>query len=324
VGGSPIVFDGVAAKIDIDFSALVYDKLRNKYYASIPATVVGNGNKIATIDPSNGSVSYSTSAVGSNPGAIAMTADGSALYVGVDGTGDIVKLSLPTMTESGRTSLPVGLGALNIAVSPTDPNVVAVALKPLLLNPTVVGVALIRNGVLQPQQANSASDLIAFDPSGLILYGYNNETTEFGLRRIAVLPNGLFELSVVATPLFRFGLSMLSTSAAAKVIQGNSIFQGSDLQLLGSVTAVGAGCIALIDSSKVVCLQDSSSSLLVAESGTFATLATATFAPTGVPGGGVPYKITPGPLGQVALIFRPNFPVTSTSAIWLFNHSSLR
>ena len=328
VGGSTLVLpppDGVAAKIDIDFSALVYDALRNKYYASIPATVVGNGNKIATIDPRSGSVSYSVLAVGPNPGALAMTADGSALYVGVDGAGDIVKLSLPTMTESGRTSLPAGLGALNLAVSPTDPNVVAVAMKPLLLNPTVVGVALIRNGVLQPTVANSLSDLIVFDPSGQILYGYNNETTEFGLRRIAVQPNGLAELSVVSTPESRFGMSTLSTNATGNVIQGHAVFRGSDLQLLGSVTSVGDGCIPLISSSKLVCLADSASSFVVADSGSFARLANPIFAAS-APLNGRPYKITPGPFGQVALSFRPNlnFAASSTSSIWLFNHSSLR
>lgn len=35
-----------------------------------------------------------------------MAADGSALYVGLNGSGDVVKLSLPGMAEQWRTRLP--------------------------------------------------------------------------------------------------------------------------------------------------------------------------------------------------------------------------
>ncbi len=134
VGGAALFAvppDGTVQKIALVHNALVYDALRNRYYASIPGSVVGNGNSIAAIDPTTGAVSYSA-AVGSEPFALGLAADGSALYVGLNGSGEVIRLRLPDLLELSRTRLPVPaffgqLLAETIAVSPVDPDVVAVS-----------------------------------------------------------------------------------------------------------------------------------------------------------------------------------------------------
>src|SRR5205814_3790627 len=145
--------DGSALSIAIPHRELVFDRGRNAYYASIPGTVPGFGNSIATIDPSGGQIAYSAP-IGSEPNALAIAADGSALYVGLDGSGEVVKLALPSMAEQGRTRLPVDsfLGhanALALAVSPVDSSVAAVSMTPYSVRATT----LLRDMVAQPNRS---------------------------------------------------------------------------------------------------------------------------------------------------------------------------
>lgn len=94
---------------------------------------MGNGNRIAIIDAATGTLSYSGATVGSEPGALALSSNDDVLYVGLNGTGDVVKLRLPDMAELWRARLPASsffgqLFAERIAVSPLDADVVAVSM----------------------------------------------------------------------------------------------------------------------------------------------------------------------------------------------------
>jgi hypothetical protein len=123
--------DLAVVKVALVHRALVFDSTRSRYYASIPGNVLANGNRIATVDAATGAVSLSSAAVGSEPGPLALSADGSALFVGLLGSGDVVKLSLPDMRELWRARLPSPqfygqLFAETLSVSPVDADVVAV------------------------------------------------------------------------------------------------------------------------------------------------------------------------------------------------------
>jgi streptogramin lyase len=180
--------DGQALDVGITHNALLFDSARNVYYASIPGSVIGSGNTIATLDPVTGQIAYS-SPIGSEPSAIALANDSSALYVGLDGSGEVVKLALPSMTERSRIRLPTDLTsgqsrALAIAVFRSDPSVAAVGLT------FPFGTALIRDMVLKPRAASFiTSRLLAFDAAGGTLYGHDG----FNLHRMQVLADGLSE-----------------------------------------------------------------------------------------------------------------------------------
>ena len=64
---------------------LLYDAARARYYASVPGSVLAQGNRIAVIDAASGAVNYSA-VVGSEPGAMTLAADGASLYVALDGS----------------------------------------------------------------------------------------------------------------------------------------------------------------------------------------------------------------------------------------------
>src|SRR5438046_1412980 len=86
----PPVLGGSFVDVPLKHNTLVYDAARNVYYASVPGSVASSGNRIATIDPATGQLSFSRT-VGPEPGALAISADASALYVGLDGTRDPAK-----------------------------------------------------------------------------------------------------------------------------------------------------------------------------------------------------------------------------------------
>jgi DNA-binding beta-propeller fold protein YncE len=318
-------------KIALVHNALVYDALRNRYYASIPGSVVGSGNSIAAIDPATGAVSYSA-AVGSEPFALGLAADGSALYVGLNGSGEVIRLSLPGLQELSRTRLPVPaffgqLLAENIAVSPIDPNVVAVSTWRVNSSPRHGGVVLIRSGVLQPRmtQDHTGSNLIAFDATGQFVYGLNNETTEFGLRRIELLADGLAEQVVVSTD-GGFGVRALDHSASGLVLD-RAVYRSPDLALLGRVAAPSFGCRAHAVPNRLVCMKDPFPSngegrLVVVDATSFVIQATPAYAVSGL--NSVPTQLVAGPVGQVALRFDATFVALPGSALWLFTSPALQ
>ena len=90
--------------------------------------------------------------------------------------------------------------------------------------------------VMQPKrtQVHTGSNLVAFDSAGATLYGLNTETSEFGLRRIQVLADGLAQQLVVsaATSYGTRALSFANDRVVADafndegVIVGNSAGRG--------------------------------------------------------------------------------------------------
>lgn len=323
--------DGSVQKLALLHNALVFDRGRALYYASIPASATSNGNSIATIDAASAALRYATP-IGSNPAALAIAADGASLYVALNGSGEVLRLALPSLQELSRTRLPAPApwGQLlteNLAASPADAEVVAVAMLRAGVSPRHGGVALIRSGVLQPQmtQEHTGSNLIAFAADGQWLYGYNNESSEFGLRRIEVLADGLAERSVVGTS-GGFGLAVLDVSAQGPVL-GDAQYRGSDLALLGRVSAPGGGCRVPVAAGRLLCLQEAAyvggtaGHVVVADATSFVTLATPAYAVRDLPSDRT--ELVPGSAGQVALrLGLTNFGVPA-QAVWLFNSPQL-
>jgi hypothetical protein len=322
--------DGTLLQVALTHRALLYDAGRNRYYASVAGSVPLHGNSIASIDPATGAVSYSAP-VGSEPSALALSADGSVLYVGLDGSGDVVRLRLPDMLELGRTRLPAPasygqLLAESLAVSPTDPGVVAVAMRKLNSSPRHAGVALIRDGVLQPliTQDHTGSNVLAFDRGGASVYGFNAETTESGLRRLTVLADGLQEVLVVNAGVVSFGSPTLDDTPQGLLL-GRTLWRTPDLSLLGSHAAAGAQCRWHAASARVVCLGQMGSGydryLTVADPTSFVVQATPVFQ-RGYGQEDIA-QIVPGPRGQVAMSIGTVYVGTAAAAVWLFTTPAL-
>lgn len=297
------ISDVVTRRVEVQHNALVFDARRGLYYASVPGSAVATGNRMATIDPATGTVTHSLP-VGSEPNAMAIAADGASIYVGLDGSGEVVRLALPGFAEMGRVRLPSSsfygqFTAETLAASPTDADVFAVALARTSVSPKHGGVALVRAMQLQPRQTqeHTGSNLIVFGADGQAVYGYNNESTEFGLRRIEVLADGLAERQVI-----NFGGGFYQRSldrVGTRLLVGNRVARTPGLELDGQVSA-GTGC-RFAEPGRILCLDNAFGSaprLLVADLASYVLLDTLSL-PTSA---GVDFgTLVPGPAGTVAI-----------------------
>lgn len=313
--------------LTLTHNALVFDAPRNRYYATVAGSVVGQGNSIATIEPTTGAITYSA-AVGSEPSAMAISGDGNSLFVGLNGSGEVVKLRLPDMVEQSRFRLPIDqfngqTQASSIAPSPTDPGVVAVSTRGSSVGH--LGIVLTRSGVVQARRTTSfsGSGLIVFDPNGQFVYGYNNQDTEFGLRRFQVLPDGIVEQAVLRDATSNFGATSIDASPRGLVLDA-AVFRGSDLARLGLLPNPIGSCRAHTVNNRLVCLADFRSDtgqLAVVDATTFVVLSTPAY---GSVSAMAPWQLVPGPAGQVALRYRSNSNSQTVTSLRLFNHPDLK
>jgi hypothetical protein len=189
---------GAPSLVDLPVNHLLYDPTRNKVYASISGGVPTLGNSIVTIDPSTRTIEASRY-VGSEPRTMGLSKDGSALYVGLDGTGTLVKMDLPSGAIS--SPIPMGIDGLfgplfvnYLAVSPNDPEVVAVSRRRTWsYSPLSNGVSIVDHGTLLPVNTDTpfeTLDPVVYD-NAANLYSVDNETTAFTFYRLKTDSNGV-------------------------------------------------------------------------------------------------------------------------------------
>lgn len=188
--------------VDLPANDLVYDPHSGLLYASVPSEAGELGNTVTAIDPELGEI-VSSVFVGSEPSTLAVSGNGRFLYVGIDGAAAIRRVTLPSLTagpqfEVGTDPSFGPMLAEDIEVQPGNANVIAVSLLRPGISPRHGGVAIFDNGVRRPEvtQEYTGSNRIEFSADPGVVYGYNNETTEFGFRTLQVNDQGVSEVKV--------------------------------------------------------------------------------------------------------------------------------
>lgn len=188
-----------AFSITLATNDLIYNPFDGYIYASVPSREGLNGNSVALIDPVSGAVGPFIP-VGSEPGKLALSADGSYLYVALDGSAEVRRVDLLPATPVADIRFSLGSDPTygpyyvdDMAVLPNDPNAVAVSRKVLGATPRHAGVAVYDGGAIRPTVTPdiTGSNVITFAGSPTTLYGYNNETSPFGFYRMAVDASGV-------------------------------------------------------------------------------------------------------------------------------------
>jgi hypothetical protein len=87
---------------------------------------------------------------------------------------------------------------------------VAVSRRNIGLSPRHEGVAIFDDGVMRPVTTpdHTGSNVIEFGSNPGTLYGYNNESTEFGFRTMAVTASGVQTLSTQGSGISGFGVDI--------------------------------------------------------------------------------------------------------------------
>jgi hypothetical protein len=142
-------------RLSLPTNDIVFNAADSKLYASVPGSASAIGNSIAAIDPYAGTIGTPVW-VGSEPSKLALANDGRTLYTYLAGAYSIGRYD--TRNLQLTSSFLIGqdpnfglTGATDLAISPDDPNVVAVARQPASSLGPEAGVAVFNNGVRLPQ-----------------------------------------------------------------------------------------------------------------------------------------------------------------------------
>ncbi len=248
--GPPMSDDSPASSfavyVPLASNALFYEPITDRLYASLPSTVGANGNSLAHIDPATGDIVKATF-VGSEPGTIAASDDGSFLYVGLTGADAVRRFNLAS--EAAEIQFSVGAGvsssnyvAASLAVLPGAAHTLAVA-KSNATDPTEV--VIFDDGVARANSVSIASPTVflGFDSSATTLYA---TASTVGLERLTVAVDGVTSLDVTA--------SIGATTNAPFLIADGTLYSPSgeivDLSTPGlAATLAGSGSGVAVDAT---------------------------------------------------------------------------
>lgn len=200
--------------INVTTNDLVYDAVTDKIYASIPSANGSNGNSIGVINPTTYLVE-NTIFIGSEPTVLAISDNGEYIYSGFSGSSTVRRFNVTTQTAEiqfslGSSSSTGSYYVEDIEVMPGQPKTIAISRKNNGYSPRHEGVAIYDGDVLRPTAtpSHTGSNRIEFTSSNSLI-GYNNETTEFGIRRLSVNNNGVSNVSVTENVLSNFSLDFI-------------------------------------------------------------------------------------------------------------------
>jgi hypothetical protein len=145
-GISDVAIATVFLKLSQSTADMVFDPHSNLLYATVPSLASANADSVIVIDPATGAI-LPTFALGNNPHHMAISDDGSLLYVGLDNTNEVVQLALPSGTVLGRAKLKADsfLGptvAQVIKVLPGQPHSYAVSRAFVNVVPSAAGITI--------------------------------------------------------------------------------------------------------------------------------------------------------------------------------------
>jgi hypothetical protein len=214
--------------ISIPNNDLVYNPVDGLLYASVPATAAGAiGNAVVGIDPYTGTITRQIQ-VGTTPDKLALSTDGTQLFVGIDGAGAVAQINLAQGQIVNQFSLGGGPGVYNapftaayMAAVPGLPNSVAVATNGEYSNGS--GVAIFDSGV----QRTGSSVSLAAGPLG---FGSSASTLYLGSS------GGIYTLAVGSTGITS-STQLASNSYSLSWLQyDNGSIYLSDGQVLNAAT----------------------------------------------------------------------------------------
>lgn len=233
------VFAVEIRSINLETTNLIVNPTSGVLYASTPGNVSGIGNSLVPIDSVTGNVG-SAVFVGSQPKALAISGDGSTLYVSLEGAFAVRRVDLTSMAAGAQFALGSDptfgpFVAEDIEVDPTNPNVIAVSRMNIGISPRHAGVGIYENGL---QRANatprhSGSNRIEFSSIAGILYGYNNESTEFGFRKMIVDASGVIIDNLARDIISGFGVDIEYRDSLVYATTG-VVFEPETLQVQGT------------------------------------------------------------------------------------------
>jgi len=207
---------------------LIYDPTRKLLWASVPSSagpLLGNG--IVSIDPYTG-ILGTPIWVGSEPNQMAISDDGSTMWVNFSGSPSASKIDLTNGVGTGvELYFPGGWGgnvySTGLAVLPGAPSSVAVAAG---------SVGIYDNEVQRPTISNAGATYLAFGASSSTLYGYSNGLSIFSVDSTGIASTNQPTSSSIYSNDLRYDNGRL-------YLTSGGVLDGTSGSLLGTFPAAG-------------------------------------------------------------------------------------
>jgi hypothetical protein len=178
---------------------VVADPTLSRLYLSVRSNSANLASQLVAVDVSATgvkTVAWSL-AVGGDPQWLAISPDGSILYVAQQGSAAVRMVNLPNRTAC--LSFPVGidpstgvLRAGDLEVLPGSPTSVLISTRRSGVSPDFGGVFVYDEGVARPVGTPSHTGARTISiASDSLAYGYNNASTGFQMYELAIGPNGV-------------------------------------------------------------------------------------------------------------------------------------
>jgi hypothetical protein len=272
-----------SATVPLASNGLAHDAARDVLLSSVPSSHATLGNSLVELDPETGALDRHVY-VGSEPGQVALTDDGSTAYVALDGANGIAEVDLATFTLVRTISTgvdPVGGPLLveDLATLPGRSDIVVASLRKLSTVPAHAGVAAFVDGVrLAGVTADhSGSDRIAAI-SGDRLYGYSSQSSWFRNFLLVVDDGGVTETGGedLGGPIEGFDVDIEVANGRAYSTAG-TIVDVDTFEAVGSFG--GSGLIEVTPDDRITVLSPLTDAVSVFDATTGALLGSRSFAP---------------------------------------------
>jgi Ca2+-binding RTX toxin-like protein len=197
-------------KVSLPVIDAAYVPSRDEIVALVsPASPLGN--ELVEIDPETGAIGRHTF-VGSDPFALAVSGDGSVVYVGTSGAPRINKVALDSFTIVQSIAMPAGRSARSLVVPPGHANTVVATLSDASFNYS--GVYAFVDGVALPNStANGPVPANLQMTSGSTIWGFDVHYDPRTMTRMTLSPTGV--------SLASFDASGMPAALQGKVAGGN-------------------------------------------------------------------------------------------------------
>ena len=198
----PVTVQDIRA-INIETSDLIYDRSRQRIYASVPSHAGVNPGRILVINPETAAVTQ-TIFVGDDPGKLAISDNFQYLYVAVTApAASVRRINLSTgqvdLAFSVGTNIVSGqLRVEDMEVIPGSPQSLVVARMYIGNSPRHAGVAVFDNGVQRPDVGplGESKNQLEFGATPSRLYGADRESFPNNMSTMNIGPSGVTLIDV--------------------------------------------------------------------------------------------------------------------------------
>jgi hypothetical protein len=257
---------------------MVIDRTRQRLYLTVGGDALEHANSVVVLDARDGSVISSTP-VGSNPNVLALSDDGSTLWVGIGGELGIKRLDVAGAApnvgplhvlphEPGAFGSPTAAAEMLVLPGSRDSTAV------VLLGQGYYATMIFDDGVARPVAANRIGPIptsLAAGPPGL-LFGFNGNDTGFDFFTLKISATGVTQMTFPGLVsdfytriIFHAGRVYASSGETVDVTTPEHPVPGIKLPYWGAITGAGPNRLVILDRSKADVFQSGPSRIVVVD-----------------------------------------------------------